>query len=168
MGTRLLPLTVGELCAHALVLEREATLRFGEYAARMVELGDRQTAEFFNDLRQEAYEEVRALEVAAQGKPPASVSAWEYAWRMNWAPGTLEPAPRLLPLSSREALQLALLAKRRAEAFYGDVAANARETGLRSCAAEMAARRHGQIDVIEQLLAETPLEGETYLPRLSG
>lgn len=168
MGSRLLPLSVGELCAHALVLEREATLRFGEYAARMVELGDRQTAEFFNDLRKEAYEEVRTLEVAAQGKAPATVSAWEYAWRMKWEPSTLEPAPRMVPLSPREALQFALLAKRRAEAFYGDVAANARETGLRTCAAEMAARRHGQIDILEQLLADTPVESDTPPPRLSG
>ena len=53
MGTRLLPLSIAELCAHALVLEREATQRFSEYAQRMSELGDPCSAELFEEMRME-------------------------------------------------------------------------------------------------------------------
>ena len=41
MAIRLLPLNVGELCAHALELERSCERRFKEYAVRMDELGER-------------------------------------------------------------------------------------------------------------------------------
>ena len=48
MGVKLLPLSVAELCAHALELEREAAIRYREYAARMREMGELKTAEAFD------------------------------------------------------------------------------------------------------------------------
>jgi hypothetical protein len=153
MGVRLLPLNVAELCAHALLLEREATQRFGEYAKRMKELGDGCSAELFEELRMEGVEDLRALERATDGEEPVRLSPWEYAWRMTYAPDGLDHSV-MAPANAREAMQLALLARRRAEAFYGDVAAHAGERGLRACAAELASRRHGQVELLETLLAD--------------
>jgi hypothetical protein len=66
----------------------------------------------------------------------------------------MENRPRLVPLNAREALQLTLLAKRRAETFYADVAENARDAVVRGCAAEMMANEHRQKQELERLLAE--------------
>jgi len=152
MGVKLLPLSVSELCAHALELERDAGTRFREYAARMREIGAERTASAFDEFRLEQDEEVRALENAAGDQKPNELSPWEYVWRLNYMPDGVHDKPRLVPINAREALQLATLAKRRAEAFYSDVAENARDAIVRSCAAEMAAGEQGQIQRLEHLL----------------
>lgn len=154
MGARLLPLTVAELCSHALELERDAALRCQEYAARMRELGAERLAETFEALRKEELEEIAALEVASGDHKPAELSPWEYAWRLTYTPEAMENRPRLVPLNAREALQLTLLAKRRAEDFYGDVAEHARDAVVRGCAAEMSANERTQLQRLERLLAE--------------
>jgi rubrerythrin len=153
MGVKLLPLSVAELLAHALELEREAGIRFREYAARMREIGAERTAAAFDDFRQEQDDEVRVLESAAgEHNPSNQLSPWEYVWRLNYMPEGVDDQPRLVPMNAREALQLATLAKRRAEAFYSDVAENARDAMVRNCAAEMAAGEQGQIKRLEHLL----------------
>jgi rubrerythrin len=162
MGVRLLPLSVAELSAHALELERDAAVRFREYAARMHDIGEGKTAEVFEDMQREQDAEVRALEAAAGDRRPSELSPWEYVWRLTYMPEKLEQAPRLVPLSAREALQLSLLAKRRAEAFYDDVADNARDDAVRGCAAEMLAGERQQVQYLEWLLnAELHEERET-------
>ena len=152
MGVKLLPLSVAELSAHALELEREAGMRYREYATRMRDIGEAKTAEVFEDLTREQDAEVRALESAVGDRKPSELSPWEYVWRLTYMPEKLEPSPRLVPLSPREALQLALLAKRRAEAFYNDVADNARDEVVRICAAEMVEGERQQVKYLEWLL----------------
>ena len=160
MGVKLLPLSVSELCAHALELEREAGERFREYADRMREIGAERTAAAFDEFRMEQDEEVRTLQNAAGDQKPNELSPWEYVWRLNYMPeGVHDNKPRLVPMNAREALQLATLAKRRAEAFYTDVAENARDAIVRSCAAEMAAGEQGQIKRLEHLLRAEIREG---------
>lgn len=154
MGARLLPLSVAELCAHALELERDAALRCKEYAARMRELGEDRAAVAFDGMYKDELEEIAALEAASGSRKPAELSPWEYAWRLTYTPEAMENRPRLVPLNVREALQLIFLAKRRAEAFYGDVAQNGREAVVRGCAAEMAANEKRLMQRLEHLLAE--------------
>ncbi len=154
MGARLLPLTVAELCAHALELERDAAQRCKDYAVRMRELGEEPFAETFDALHSEELEEIAALEAASGPRKPIELSPWEYAWRLTYTPEAMENKPRLVPLNAREALQLTLLAKRRAETFYGDCAQHAREAVVRGCAAEMAANERKQMQRLERLLAQ--------------
>lgn len=162
MGVKLLPLSVAELSAHALELEREAGARYREYAARMREIGEEKTADVFDDLTRDQDAEVRALEASAGDRRASELSPWEYVWRLTYLPEKLEQTPRLVPLSAREALQLALLAKRRAEAFYSDVAGNARDDIVRLCAAEMMANEVQQVHYLEWLLnAEMHAEKDT-------
>jgi rubrerythrin len=168
MGARLLPLSVAELCGHALELERDAGARFREYAARMRELGAGQVASAFDELSLEQDEEVRALEAASGERRPSELSPWEYAWRLTYMPEGMEQHPRLVPLSAREALQLAVLAKRRAESFYGDVSENARDAVVRSCAAEMASAERRHIQRLERMLANEILQSQARKPSGTG
>ena len=153
MGMRLLPLTVGELCAHALELERDCEKRFREYVKPMHELGAHGIANVFEELALEGAKATAKLEAAAGERKPAGLSPWEYAWRLTYMPEGMEHRPRLVPLNAREALQLAVLAKRRAQAFYYDVANNARSGVVRGCAAEMAAGEQARLKRLQRLLA---------------
>lgn len=152
MAVRLLPLTVSELCGHALELERDAAQRFGDYARRTRELGASGTADLFSMLAVEQHQEMCALELATGERKAAELSPWEYAWRLTYMPEAMEQRPRVVPVSAREALQLAVMAKRRAEAFYNDVGENARDAVVRSCAVEMAGAERGQIRRLQRQL----------------
>jgi hypothetical protein len=150
MGEKLLPLTMQELCAHALELERDAGARFSEYARRLREIGSDELADEFDAMSRAQAEEARALQAAAGGRPPAVLTPWEYAWRLAYLPDG--DGPRAVPLTARDALQFAALAKRRAEAFYREVADNARDEMVRSCAQEMGSAERRQILRLERLL----------------
>ena len=153
MGMRLLPLTVGELSAHALELERDCELRLREYAKQMHLLGAHGIANVFEEM---ALEETRAtamLKGAAGESRQSGLSPWEYAWRLTYMPEGLEHRPRIVPLNAREALQLAVLAKRRAQAFYYDVANNTRSSAVRACAADLAAHEQAHLQRLQRLLA---------------
>jgi hypothetical protein len=168
MAVKLLPLTIAELCAHALALERHAGLRFRDYAARMRKLGDWKVAFAFDEMGRDQDDEVRALEAAAGERGPAALSQWEYVWRLTYLPEATEGRPRLVPMSATEALQLALIAKRRAEAYYAEVAASAGDAMVRGCAAEMASAGQRQIRRIERLLAGGPEEPQQAGSSASG
>jgi hypothetical protein len=174
MGVKLLPLSVAELCAHALALERDAEVRFRDYATRMREIGQPGFAAEFDKLAAEQDDDVRALEAAAGAREPAELSPWEFVWRLTFMPEGTDARPRLVPMSPREALQLAVVAKRRAEVFYNDVATNAGDRIVRDCAAEMAASESRQIRRLERLLGAELREdknqdqsgiGDASLPR---
>lgn len=153
MAMRLLPLNVAELCAHALELERACERRFDHYAERMAEIGERPLAMAFDRMARTLRREITVLAAASGERKPATLSPWEYAWRLTYMPEGMEQKPRLVPLNAREALQLAVLAKRRAQDFFNDVAGNARDQVVRTCAAEMAAGEQSQLRRLEKLLA---------------
>ena len=153
MAVRLLPLSVGELCAHALELQRDCEVRYSDYARHLHALGQHAIAEVFDELGQQARDEVRILETASGNHKPAELSPWEYAWRLTYLPEGTDHRPRLVPMNAREALQMAVTAKRRAQLFYTDVAANANDAVVRECAAEMAESDQVQVKRLERLLA---------------
>jgi rubrerythrin len=152
MANRLLPLTIAELCSHALQLERHAASCFGAYAQRLRELGDEPVARELEQLQAEERDEIRALEAA--GGQPADLSPWEYAWQLTYLPDALEPEPRVVPMNACEALRLARTVKLSALGFYEDVAENAGKSMVRAFAADMAASRRGQLARIERLLVD--------------
>jgi hypothetical protein len=165
MAVRLLPLTVSELCGHALELERDSEQRFREYTTQMHAVGAHGLANVFEDLAQQGVSDIAALEAASGTHKAAQLSPWEYAWRLTYMPEGMEHRPRLVPRNAREALQLAVQAKRRALAFYDDVADNARDTVVRGCASEMAQGEKDLLKRLERMLAseilgEKPHAGE--------
>ena len=168
MGEKLLPLSIPELCAHALELERDAGIRFRDYAMRMRELGAANVAAAFDEKVREQDEEVHALEAACGGHPPAELSPWESAWRLTYLPDGMDDRPRLVPRNAREALQFSVLAKRRAESFYRDVAEHAKDAIVRGCAAEMASSGHCQIEFLERLLAGEVIDAQFATQSGSG
>ena len=153
MASKLLPMTLPELCVHALVLEEGLGARYGEYARLTRDMGAHDIADAFTEMERLEEQESRALKAGVQGRKLPELSPWEYVWRLTYAPDALESTPRVQPHDEREALQLALAAERRAESFYSDTATHARDAMVRSCAAELAQIKSHRLRQLEHLLA---------------
>jgi hypothetical protein len=164
MAMRLLPLNVGELCAHAYELERACERRFGEYAARMASIGQRPLAMVFDRMARSLRRELDELCSASGEFRPAKLSPWEYAWRLTYMPEAVDDHPRVTPASAREALQFAVQARRRAVIFYEDVAENAADATVRNVASGMAVSKLAQQQRLERMLAREILTGITRRP----
>ena len=153
MGSKLLPMTLSELCMHALRLEQGLGLRYGEYAKLTRAMGAHDVSDAFTEMERLEDQESRALRAGVDGSALPERSAWQYMWQLTYAPDGMEAHKRVRPQDAREALQLALAAERRAESFYSDTATHARDAMVRSCAAELAEIKGLRLRQLENLLA---------------
>src|SRR5258705_305048 len=80
MAVRLLPRTLPELYAHALVMERDATKRFEIFAHCMRETGADHLAEEFDAIGKEEREQYELLAAGTKHANLTPPSPWEYAW----------------------------------------------------------------------------------------
>jgi rubrerythrin len=153
MAVRLLPRTLPELYAHALVMERDATKRFEIFAHCMRETGADHLAEEFDAIGKEEREQYELLAAGTKHANLTPPSPWEYAWHYMGPAGDVVPAPQ----SVRDVLQLAISAERRTQNFYADVAENVEDDAVSAFAADMAADEGRHIDRLERLLAREPV-----------
>jgi rubrerythrin len=152
MGTRLLPRSLPELYAHALVVEREAAKRFAELERFMRDAGMDHIADEFESIGKEEREQYELLAIGTSGRELPQISPWEYA------PHFLGPQADIVrqPKSTREALTLAISLERRTQNFYVDVAEHTDDDTMCAFAAEMAADESRHIVRLERLLAREP------------
>ena len=153
MGSKLLPMTLAELCVHALLLEQGLGTRYGEYSRLMRDMGAHDVADAFREMERLEEQESKALKAGVHGRKAPELSPWEYVWRLTYAPDALDSLPRVNPHDVREALQLALAAEHRAESFYSDTASHARDAMVRSCARELAEIKGHRLRQLEHLIA---------------
>lgn len=152
MGTRLFPLSMQELYAHAIAVEREATERFAELERYMREAGMDYIADEFESIGREEREQYELLAVGTAGQDLPKISSWEYS------PHFLGPQANAVgrPRSVREALAIAIAVERRTQNFYVDVAEHTTNDTMCAFAAEMAADESRHIARLERLLAREP------------
>jgi rubrerythrin len=152
MGTRLLPRSLPELYAHALVLEREAAERFKELERYARDAGMKHVADEFEIIGREELEQYELLAVGTSGRELPQVLPWEYS------PHFLGPRGDVVrkPSNVREALLIALSSERRTQTFYVEVAEHTTDDTLCAFAAEMAADEGRHIARLERLLAREP------------
>jgi hypothetical protein len=153
MGSKLLPMTLAELCVHALLLEEGLGARYGEYSRLTRDMGEHDVADAFREMERLEEQESKALKAGVQGRKLPELSPWEYVWRLTYAPDALESMPRVNPHDAGEALELALAAEHRAESFYSDTAMHARDAMVRSCAGELAQIKSHRLRQLERLIA---------------
>jgi hypothetical protein len=153
MGARLLPRTLPDLYAHALVLERDATARFEMLARCMREAGMDHLAEEFEAIGKEERDQYELLAVGTANANLVEPAAWEYAWHFLGTKGDAVPVPK----TTRDVLQLALFAERRTQSFYADVAESVEDDAVSAFAAEMAADESRHVERLERLLAREPM-----------
>jgi rubrerythrin len=168
MGIRLLPRSLQELYAHALMMERDASIRFEALARCMRDAGMDHLADEFDQIGKEEREQYELLAVGTAGRGLPEIQPWEYAWHYCGPAGDVIAAPT----TARDVLALALSAERRTESFYADVAENVEDDAVSAFAAEMAADEHRHVMRLEQLLSREPdtanvMDEETETVRLS-
>jgi Rubrerythrin len=152
MGTRLLPLDLNELYAHALVMEGEAARLFAKLEGYMREAGMHHIADELESIGREEREQYELLAVGTSGRDMPKLCSWEYA------PHFLGPQADIVraPTSVREALTIAIATERRTQNFYVDVAEHATDDTMCAFAAEMAIDEGRHIARLERLLAREP------------
>lgn len=152
MAVRLLPRTLPDLYAHALVLERDATKRFEMFARCMREAGYDYLAEELEEIGKEEREQYELLADGTRNADLPQISSWEYAWHYMGPDAEVVLEPR----SARDLLALALSAERRTQTFYADVAEGVEDDAVSAFAAEMAADEARHIERLERLIAREP------------
>lgn len=153
MGERLLPKSLIEVYAHALVLEREAAKRFVELERFLRDAGIDLLADELEAIGKEEREQYEALALGTAERELPPIAAWEYSWHFLGPQFDRVAAPT----SPREALALALATERRAQSFYIDVAEHATDDAVCAFAVEMATDEQRHIQRLETLLAREPL-----------
>jgi hypothetical protein len=153
VGERLLPKSLIEVYAHALVLEREAAKRFAELERYLRDAGVDYLADEIEAIGKEEFEQYEALALGTVDQALPPIAEWEYSWHFL-GPQFDRVRP---PASAREALALALSTERRTQAFYIDVAENAVDDAVCAFAVEMATDEQRHIQRLETLLAREPL-----------
>src|SRR5947207_14765332 len=113
MGERLLPRSLQELYAHALVMEREATTRFEALSRCMRDAGMEHLAEEFEQIGKEEREQYELLAVGTSNRGLPEIEPWEYCWHFMGPSRDVTATPT----NARDVLALALSAERRTESF---------------------------------------------------
>ena len=145
-----------ELYAHAIAIEREAVVRYREFAQWMRDLGEDDVADLFERLEKQEREHLRGMERETAHFPLPELSPWQYAWLFTSLPRSLDNAFPLMPQSTRDALKLALAAERRAINFYCDVTAEAADPMVRMIATTLLGEERHHIRDIERALEREP------------
>ena len=153
MAERLLPKSLLDVCAHALVLEREAATRFAELERFLREAGIDYLADELEAIAREEREQHEALALGMAERPLPPIAEWEYAWHFLGPQADRRAAPK----TPRDALAAALAIERRTQAFYIDVAEHASDDAVCAFAVEMATDEQRHIQRLETLLAREPL-----------
>jgi len=148
--------SANELYAHAIVIEREAAERYSELAVRMADLGNEAVAELFQSLAGFEAEHLDTLLRRTDGVALPEFAAAGYRWLDAGAPETAARELVYRLMTPRHALEIALAAEKRAEAFFEHVLMTAADPALRALAKEMAAEEQEHVRLVERLLERTP------------
>jgi rubrerythrin len=153
--------SVGALYAHAMAIEREAVVRYREFAQHMAEHGNDTVAELFRNLAYFGIEHAYHLAQRAAGMDLPKLAAGEYSWLDEDAPVPEARAFVLRMLTPRLALEIALRAEERAKAFFDKVVAESSDAGIREAAHALARDEQAHVAWVKEALARVP---EPYRP----
>jgi len=155
-GPQAAPRSLNELMGQALTMEREAVARYTELADMMDTHNNREVAELFRKMA--GYEQLHVNQILAD---------------MGWADDVVVPrhsgvwgspeSPEVVPIEEMHylmhpwhALQLALSAEQRAEAFFAEMAGTAANEAVRKAAEEMRQEEAEHVALVREWLAKVP------------
>jgi rubrerythrin len=156
MAQRRIAMGTCELLAHALAIEREAAARYEELGQRLRDLGNDAVADLFLALAMHEQQHERELAQRASGLPIPDLERGAYTWIDQGAPETAAHNLVLALLTPHAALQLALAAEKRAQAFFETASECAPDPQVANLAGELAAEEAEHVQRVEQMLRSTP------------
>lgn len=150
------PRSLEEFMAQALAMEREAVARYSEFADAMEMHNNREVAAMFRTMA--GYEAKHAAQILAQmgwasdpAPPPGG-----FGWPDLEAPETPPIDEVHYLMRPWHALQLALAAERRAEAFFAELARLAPNDAVRQAALELQAEEREHVELVQAWLKKVP------------
>ncbi len=147
---------VPDLYAHALAIEREAAARYREFAERMADEGNDAVAKLFDELAGFEGEHASQLEKETDGMTLPDLAPGDYAWLDAGAPESAAHDLVFELITPSDALEIALAAEQRAQAFFEHVLDSATDPRLRDLASEMAQEEQAHAAWVREALAKTP------------
>jgi rubrerythrin len=147
---------VAALYAHALAIEREAAQRYGEFAERMADEGNDAVAQLCARLAGFESEHAKALKRQCDGMDLPPIAPAEFAWLDAGAPETAAHDLLFQLMTPHDALEIALEAELRAQAFFEQVQEQTCDPRLRELAGAMAREERAHAAWVREALARTP------------
>ena len=151
------PRTLAVFMAQAYAMEREAVERYTEFADAMEMHNNREVAALFRTMAQ--YEAKHAEQIMAEmgWKTAPEPVAGAFEWPGFEAPETVPIDAVHYLMQPWHALQLALAAEQRAEAFFGELALAATDDAVRRAALELQAEEHEHVELVRAWLDKVPV-----------
>lgn len=151
------PRSLQDFMAQALLMEREAVARYTEFADAMDVHHNKAVAAMFRTMA--GYEGKHAAEIMAQmGWTDATVPAVSAAgWPGFEAPETVPIEDVHYLMQPWHALQLALAAEQRAEAFFGQLAEATTDEVVRSAALELQREEQEHVELVRAWIKKVPV-----------
>ena len=148
--------SIDELMAYAYALELEAAERYAEFADAMDAHNNREVAELFRKLARIEHRHAEQVldEMGWLSPPPAPHGG--YKWEGFEAPETGDVGELHYLMRPYHALQIALHNEKRAYAFFGSLAKQARNAKVKKAAEEMKEEESEHVSLIEEWLRRTP------------
>ncbi|MBK6678346.1 MAG: ferritin family protein [Rhodocyclaceae bacterium] len=147
-------LTMPALLAHALAMESEACERYGQLADQMENCNNAPVARLFRRLEDIERAHVREIEAICRDFTLPRLAPWEYAWRDNESPETIDIGSVSYQMSPRDAVALAIEHERRAADFYEGVADASPDAEVKRVARQFASEELEHVQWLREWLAE--------------
>ncbi|NLD68872.1 MAG: ferritin family protein [Limnobacter sp.] len=156
------PATLAEVMAQALGIERDAAERYSSLADVMEVHNNREVAALFRKMA--SIEATHAQQIMnamgwTRAEDAPAVSRW---WPGGDAPESVPQDEIHYLMTPWHALQLALGAEQRAEAFFAELASNAPTAAVREAALEMRNEEREHVELIRDWLAKVPRPEEDW------
>lgn len=150
------PNTLEVFMAQAYAMEREAVERYTEFADAMEMHNNREVAALFRTMAQ--YEQKHADQIMAEmgWKSAPEPPTGNLGWPGYEAPETVPIDEVHYLMQPWHALQLALAAEQRAEAFFGQLAQATSSESVRCAALELQAEERDHVKLVRAWLAKVP------------
>ena len=150
------PRTLQDFMAQALAMEREAVARYTEFADSMEMHNNREVAALFRTMA--GYEAKHAAQIMEQmgwtSDPPPPPGG--YGWPDLEAPETVPIDEVHYLMQPWHALQLALAAEQRAEAFFALLAQVATDDAVKRAALELQDEEREHVELVRAWLKKVP------------
>jgi rubrerythrin len=150
------PHTLQEFMLQAYAMECEAVERYTEFADAMEMHNNREVAAMFRTMA--GYEGKHARQIMAEmgWTQPPTLPAGGFAWGDFEAPETVPIESVHYLMQPWHALQLALAAEQRAEAFFKALADAASDESVKRAARELQAEEAEHVELVKAWMAKVP------------
>jgi rubrerythrin len=142
--------------AHAYALEHESVERYSELADVMAVHNNNEVAAFFTQMAAFGLKHAAEVSDLAKDYTLPSIPPWEYQWTDGVSPeaGDYDGAHYLM--STRHALEFALLNETRGRDFYAEVTEHSPNEQVKELAAEFRDEEAEHVQMLEKWIARTP------------